>query len=245
MVIYPAIDISEGQCVRLHRGEMARKTVYGDDPAAMARSWVAAGAQVLHVVDLDGSFAGEPRNIGAVQAIIEAVDVPVQVGGGIRSRDTIEAYLALGAARVILGTSAVRDRRFCEAAFAEYGERIVVDVGARDGRVAVQGWAESTELDAVEFARSVAAAGARRIVFTDVMSDGALRGPNIPAQRRMAAALDIPVIASGGISTLTDVQAVAKLEPFGVEGLIIGRALYEGTVDLTEAIAAAAGQGHA
>ncbi|MBI2301145.1 MAG: 1-(5-phosphoribosyl)-5-[(5-phosphoribosylamino)methylideneamino]imidazole-4-carboxamide isomerase [Armatimonadetes bacterium] len=239
MIIFPAIDLSEGQCVRLHRGEMARKTVYSDDPAGMARKWVAAGGAWLHVVDLDGSFAGGPANLESVRAICGAAGVPVQVGGGVRDRATIETYLQAGVARVILGTAAVRDRAFAEAAIAEFGEQVVIDIGARDGKVAVQGWAEATKLDAVQFAREVEAAGARRIVFTDVHSDGASEGPNLAAQRRMAEALSIPLIASGGITTLADVAAVAELAPLGVEGLIIGRALYEGTVDLAEAIAVA------
>ncbi|MCC7493710.1 MAG: 1-(5-phosphoribosyl)-5-[(5-phosphoribosylamino)methylideneamino]imidazole-4-carboxamide isomerase [Fimbriimonadaceae bacterium] len=240
MLIFPAIDLSEGQVVRLHRGERAQKTVYSDDPAALARRWVAAGGQWLHVVDLDGSFDGQPRNLPAVRAILAAAEVPVQVGGGVRDRATIETYLAAGVARVILGTAAVRDRPFCEAALAAFGEQVVIDIGARDGLVAVQGWAERTRLDALQFAQEIATAGARRVVFTDVHSDGALQGPNVAAQRRLATALSIPVIASGGITTLDDVAAIAALAPLGVEGLIIGRALYEGTVDLADAIAVAA-----
>lgn len=234
MTIYPAIDLSCGQVVRLRRGELAHKTVYGDDPAAFARRWAEAGADWIHVVDLDGSFAGEPRNWSAVEAIAGA-GVRVQVGGGIRSMAAINRYLAAGVARVILGTSAVRDRPFAEAAMRRLGEQVVIDVGARDGRVAVQGWSEATDLDAVAFGREIEAAGARRIIFTDVHSDGALAGPNLPALRRLAAALSIPLIASGGVTTLDDVRAVAEV---GVEGLIIGRALYEGTVDLAAALAA-------
>jgi phosphoribosylformimino-5-aminoimidazole carboxamide ribotide isomerase len=236
MRIYPAIDLSEGQCVRLHRGDMAAKTVYSDDPAAVARRWAAAGAEFIHVVDLDGSFAGRPCNLDAVRAILAAGGLPVQVGGGVRDEATIRAYLDAGVTRVILGTAAVRDRGFVEAALATYGEALVIDIGARDGRVAVQGWAEATDLDAVEFAHAMQAAGARRLVFTDVLTDGASQGPNLEAQRRMAQALDIPLIASGGITTLADVAAIAAIESYGVEGLIIGRALYEGTVDLAEAI---------
>lgn len=239
MLVYPAIDLSEGQCVRLHRGEMQHKTVYGNDPAAMALKWVAAGGQFLHVVDLDGSFAGEPRNLPSVEAICQAAGIPVQVGGGIRTVKTIEQYFRVGVTRVILGTSAVRDREFTLAALERHGDRIVIDIGARDGRVAVQGWSEATDLDAVEFAQSLARVGACRFVFTDVSSDGAMAGPNLPAQQRMASALEIPVIASGGITTVEDVKAIAGLAGCGVEGMIIGRALYEGTIDLAEAIAAA------
>lgn len=239
MTVYPAIDLSEGQCVRLHRGDPARKTVYGADPAAMARRWVEAGGTFLHVVDLDGSFAGEPRNQAAVEAILQAAGVPVQVGGGIRSRAAIERYLDLGAARVILGTSAVRDRPFCEAALREFGQRLVLDIGARDGRVAVQGWSQATELDAVTFARELEQLGARRLVFTDVLSDGALAGPNLPALRRMAEAVAIPVIASGGVTTLDDLRALRGLQPLGIDGVILGRALYEGTLELSVAVAVA------
>jgi phosphoribosylformimino-5-aminoimidazole carboxamide ribotide isomerase len=236
--LYPAIDLSDGCCVRLHRGEMSAKTVYSDDPAATARRWAAAGATWLHVVDLDGSFAGRPANLDSVRAILGATDMRVQIGGGVRDAATVRTYLDAGVTRVILGTSAVRDRSFVEAALAEFGEALVIDIGARDGRVAVQGWSQATDLDAVEFALSMQAAGARRLVFTDVASDGALQGPNLAAQERMARALTIPLIASGGVTTLADVQAVAALGPLGVEGLIIGRALYEGTVELAEALGA-------
>lgn len=234
--VYPAIDLSEGAVVRLHRGEMAQKTIYGHDPAAMARRWAAAGAQWLHVVDLDGSFAGQPANLGSVKAILAATDMQVQVGGGVREAATIRTYLDAGVSRVILGTAAVRDRAFVEAALAEFGEALVIDIGARDGRVAVQGWSQATDLDAVEFAQTMQAAGARRFVFTDVHSDGAGEGPNLGAQERMARALGGGLIASGGITVLADVAAVAALAPLGVEGVIVGRALYAGTLDLAEAL---------
>lgn len=238
--IYPAIDLSAGQVVRLHRGEMAAKTVYSDDPAAFAGAWAEAGADFLHIVDLDGSFAGRPENLPAVRAILAATALPVQIGGGIRDLATIETYLEAGVARVILGTSAVRDRAFVEAALATYGPHVVIDIGARDGRVAVQGWAEATDLDALEFARQMEDAGALRFVFTDVASDGALQGPNVAAQRAMAETLTAPLIASGGVAVLDDVRALAALAPLGVEGVIIGRALYEGTIDLAAALAVAA-----
>jgi phosphoribosylformimino-5-aminoimidazole carboxamide ribotide isomerase len=241
MLIYPAIDLSEGQVVRLHRGAMSAKTVYSNDPAAFARRWAEAGARFIHVVDLDGSFAGRPRNLDAIQAILAATALKVQVGGGVRDLATIETYLEAGVARVILGTAAVRDRPFVEAALGRFGESLVIDIGARDGRVAVQGWAETTDLDAIQFALAMQAAGARRLVFTDVLSDGASEGPNLAAQRAMANAIDIPLIASGGITTIADVAAIAELGPLGVEGLIIGRALYEGTVELAEAITVASG----
>ncbi len=239
MLVYAAIDLSEGQVVRLHRGERERKTVYGDDPAAMARQWVEQGATFLHVVDLDGSFDGVPRNLDSVAAICAATGVPVQVGGGIRDGATIGQYFAAGVARVILGTAAVRDREFVAESLAAHGERIVMDIGARDGRVAVQGWAEATNLDAVAFAQDLERLGARRLVFTDVLSDGAMAGPNVAAQARMAGAVSLAVIASGGISTLDDVRRIAQLGPLGVEGMIIGRALYEGSIDLAQAIAVA------
>ena len=237
MIIFPAIDLSEGQVVRLHRGEMAQKTIYSDDPYDQAQQWIAQGGRYLHVVDLDGSFEGTPRNLGAVAMICQA-GVPVQVGGGVRDRDTVEAYLDAGVARVIIGTAAVRDRAFCEAALERFGDRIAIDIGARDGQVAVQGWSEKTSLDALEFAKSVEALGACRLVFTDVNSDGALEGPNLPAQERMARAVDIPVIASGGVTTADDVRKLAALEVFGIEGVIIGRALYEGTCTIADALQA-------
>lgn len=236
MTIYPAIDLSQGQCVRLHRGDLAAKTVYDDYPVNRARLWVACGGRFLHVVDLDGSFEGRPANLELVAQICRHAGVPVQVGGGIRGMDTIEQYFAAGAARVVLGTAAVRDPKLTKLALTRHGERVVIDVAARDGKVAVQGWSEATDLDAVEFAQRVQDLGAKRIVFTDVHTDGALQGPNLPALRRMAGALDLEVIASGGVTTLADVSAVAELEPLGVTGLIIGRALYEGTVALIPAI---------
>lgn len=239
MIVYAAIDLSEGQVVRLHRGERDRKTVYGDNPAAMARQWVEQGATFLHVVDLDGSFDGQPRNLDSVAGICSATGVPVQVGGGIRDAATIDQYFAAGVARVILGTAAVRDREFVAEALATHGERVVMDIGARDSRVAVQGWAEATNLDAVEFAQELERLGARRLVFTDVLSDGAMAGPNVAAQERMARAVDLAVIASGGISTLDDVRRIAHLGALGVEGMIIGRALYEGSIDLGQAIVVA------
>ncbi len=241
MQIYPSIDLSGGQVVRLHKGDLAQQTVYSDDPPAMARRWAAAGGTWLHVVDLDASFQGRPCHLAELQAIVAAIPIPVQVGGGVRSLETIATYFEAGVRRVILGTSAVQNRALLREALDTWGEGIVVDIGARDGKVAVRGWADVTSLDAVDFAREVAALGARRIVFTDVLSDGAMRGPNVPAQRRLAEALDIPVIASGGVTTLDDVAAIAALEPVGVEGLIIGRALYEGTVDLAEAVRIAGG----
>lgn len=238
MIVFPAIDLSEGQVVRLHRGEMNQKTVYHDDPYDQAQQWVDQGGRFLHVVDLDGSFQGTPRNLASVAAICQ-VGIPVQVGGGVRDRDTIEAYLDCGVTRVIIGTAAVRDRAFCEAALERFGDRLVIDIGARDGKVAVQGWSETTSLDVIEFAQTVAAAGACRLVFTDVQTDGALEGPNLAAQERMARAVDIPIIASGGVTTADDVARLALLEVFGVEGVIIGRALYEGTCKLADALKAA------
>jgi len=240
MLILPAIDLSEGQCVRLKRGRREEKTVYSDDPAAMARRWVAEGAQFLHVVDLDGAFAGEPRNLDVVAAIVEAVDVPVELGGGIRTLDTVEEVLASGVARVILGTSVVSDRAFVEAALDRFGEQVVIGLDAKDGRVAVAGWGEVTSWDALDLAREMQARGARRIIFTDIATDGMLTGPNVPAMERMVRAVDIPVIASGGVACLDDLRVLQMLEPLGLEGAIVGKALYEGTLRLPEALAALA-----
>lgn len=235
MILYPAIDLKDGQCVRLLRGEMTAATVFGDDPAAQARAFVAAGCQWLHLVDLNGAFAGRPVNGAAVEAILAAVPVPVQLGGGIRDRATLEAWLDKGVARVILGTAAVRDPDFVRAAARAHPGQVAVGIDARAGRVAVEGWAEATDIDAVDLARSFEDAGVAAIIYTDIDRDGALAGPNVPATAALAHAVGIPVIASGGIASLEDLRAL-RASGAPLDGAISGRALYEGRIDLAEAV---------
>ena len=235
--ILPAIDLRGGRCVRLFQGDYARETVHSDDPAAMARRWADAGARRLHVVDLDGSRMGKPQNLPVIRQIAAAVPVPVELGGGIRDRADVLAAFEAGVERVILGTAiATGDRTATDALLAEFGGRIVVGVDARDGRVAVQGWTETTELDPVTLAQELQSRGAQRLIHTDIGVDCTLTGPNLDGIRRMVEALSIPVIAAGGVSSADDVRRLAELEPLGLEGVIIGQALYTGAVRLEELV---------
>jgi len=227
--VIPAIDLKGGRCVRLRQGRMDEATVYGDDPAAWARKFEAAGAQWIHVVDLDGAFAGEPRNRDAVTAIVRAVKAKVEVGGGIRDLERIRAYLDAGAARVILGSAAVRDPELVAKAAAAFPGRVAVGIDAVRGKVAVQGWAEVTDVDASELARRMGAQGASAIIYTDIDRDGMQSGVNLDATRDVARAAAVPVFASGGVATLDDVRALLPLAADGVAGVITGRAVYEGT----------------
>ena len=236
MILFPAIDLKEGQCVRLLRGDMSAATVFGDDPAAQARSFAAAGCEWLHLVDLDGAFAGRPVNAEAVRAILAAVGVPVQLGGGIRDRATIEAWLEAGVARVILGTVTVEAPDLVRAAAAAHPGRIAVGLDARAGRVATRGWAETSETLATDLARRFEDAGIAAIIYTDIERDGAMAGPDVAATAALARAVDIPVIASGGVSSLADLIALRDAGP--VAGAITGRALYDGAIDLPQALAA-------
>lgn len=238
VTLYPAIDLKGGACVRLKRGEMSEATVYADDPAAQARAWQAAGFSWLHVVDLDGAFAGESRNGAAVRAILAAVTVPVQLGGGIRDMAAIEAWLAAGITRVILGSAAAKDPALTRAACRAFPGRIVLGIDARDGMVATEGWAETGSLSALDLARRYEDAGAAAIIFTDIARDGMLAGLNLAATEALARAVPIPVIASGGVASVEDVRAV-RASPAGIEGVILGRALYDGRLAPEEAIAAA------
>jgi phosphoribosylformimino-5-aminoimidazole carboxamide ribotide isomerase len=238
VILYPAIDLKDGQCVRLLRGDMARATVFNRDPADQARKFAAAGAQWIHVVDLDGAFAGKPKNAAAVDAILKAVPgIKVQLGGGIRDRATIKAWLDKGVARVVLGTAAVKNPELVKEACKEFSGRVALGIDAHQGKVAVEGWAESSSLSALELARRFADAGAAAIVYTDIERDGALEGVNLEATAELARAVKIPVIASGGISSLDD---IAALKAKGIPGAILGRALYDGRVDLQSALALAA-----
>lgn len=238
MIIYPAIDIKGGKCVRLLQGRMDDVTVYGDDPAAMARRWVEEGAEALHIVDLDGARDGRPVNLDSVLSVRAAVDVPLQVGGGIRSMEAAASYLGEGLDRVIIGTRAAVDAEFLASLCASYPGRVAVGIDARDGRVALKGWTEVTELEAVELALRVQDLGASTIIYTDIARDGMLQGPNIEATGALARRVSIPVIASGGVSRLEDIRRLKRLERDGVEGIIVGKALYEAAISLAEALAA-------
>ncbi len=235
MILYPAIDLKDGACVRLLRGDMDRATVFNDDPAAQARAFAEAGCRWLHLVDLNGAFAGHPVNAAAVEAILGAVSVPVQLGGGIRDRATLDLWLEKGVARAILGTAAVRDPDFVREAARAHPGRVAVGIDARGGRVAVAGWAEATEIEAADLARRFEDAGVAAIVYTDIDRDGAMGGPNIPATAALARAVSIPVIASGGVSSMADLAAL-KACGAPLDGVISGRALYDGRIELAAAI---------
>ena len=239
MNLYPAIDLKEGACVRLLRGEMDRATVFNTDPGDQARRFIAAGCRWIHVVDLNGAFAGAPVNADAVTAILAAArdsDARVQLGGGIRDMATIDSWLARGVARVVLGTAALKDPDLVARACARHPGRIAVGIDARGGKIAVEGWAETSDVTALELARRFEDRGAAAIVFTDIDRDGALGGPNIAATAALARAVDIPLIASGGISTLDDLIRLKAVAAPGIEGAISGRALYDGRIDLTRAV---------
>lgn len=245
MILFPAIDLKEGRVVRLYKGAMEQATVYGEDPAAQAQAFQRAGFRWLHLVDLDGAFAGEPRNAAAVEAILAAATLPVQLGGGIRDMATVERWLALGVKRVILGTAAVRDPAFVKEACRAFPGRIVVGVDAKEGFVAVAGWAETSSLSALELAERFKDAGVAALLYTDVSRDGALTGVNAAATAELARASGLPVIASGGVAGLEDIRRLKALaatvtEGPGIEGVVIGRALYDGRLDPTEALAEAA-----
>lgn len=241
LTLYPAIDLKAGQVVRLKRGEMAEATVYADDPAAQARRFADAGFAWLHVVDLDGAFAGRPTNAAAVRAILAAAPgLKVQLGGGIRSMAVAEAWLAAGVARIILGSAAVKDPDFVCAACRAFPGRVVLGIDARDGRVAAEGWAETTEVDAIDLARRFEDSGAAAVIYTDIARDGMLEGVNLAATAALARAVRLPVIASGGVAGLEDLKALrAAAAP--IEGVIIGRALYDGRIDPAAALAVAGG----
>lgn len=239
MLIIPAIDLKEGKCVRLERGVMSTATIYSDDPAATARRWEAEGAKLLHVVDLDGAFAKKPKNYDAVGAIVDAVNVPVQVGGGVRTIETLSAYLELGVERLVMGTAAHKDSDILVAACEKFPGKVVLGIDSRKGRVAVEGWSQTTGMESGELAAKFENLMLAAIVYTDISKDGMQTGPNIEATRQLARAVSIPVIASGGVGNMAHIQALLPLEQDGVVGVIVGRALYAGSLDLKEAIALA------
>ena len=241
MLIIPAVDIKEGRCVRLLQGREDSETVFSDDPSAMAERWESEGAEFLHVVDLDGAFRKGPQNMEAVRRILERVQIPVQLGGGIRSMETISTFLELGVNRVILGTEAIRNPSLVEQACQAFPDQIIVGIDSRKGMVAIEGWTETTDQEAVEMAKGLEGLGLAGIVFTDIHKDGMKSGPNIEETERMAEAVSIPIIASGGVSDINDIRALARLEPLGVVGVITGRALYDGRLNLKEALAVATG----
>ena len=241
MILFPAIDLKDGQCVRLKLGEMSQATVFNDDPAAQARAFEGQGFRYLHVVDLNGAFAGKPVNARAVEAILRTVQMPVQLGGGIRDLATVEMWLGKGIRRVILGTVAVRDPGLVREACRRFPGRVAVGIDARGGNVAVEGWAETSELAAVDLARRFEDAGVAAIIYTDIDRDGVLKGLNLPATLALADAVAIPVIASGGLAGLDDIRALLQPQYAKLQGAITGRALYDGRLDAKAALALLSG----
>jgi len=237
MLIIPAIDLKDGQCVRLKQGDMQDATIYSENPAEMARHWLVQGARRLHVVDLNGAVAGRPRNEGAIRAIVEAVgdSLPVQLGGGIRDLDTIERYLDLGVAYVIIGTAAVKNPGFLQDACTAFSGHIIVGLDAKEGKVAVEGWSKMTRHDVIDLARKFQDYGVEAVIYTDIGRDGMLSGVNIEATVNLAQQLSVPVIASGGLTGLADIEALCKVESEGITGVITGRAIYQGTIDFKKA----------
>ncbi|WP_018388517.1 1-(5-phosphoribosyl)-5-[(5-phosphoribosylamino)methylideneamino]imidazole-4-carboxamide isomerase [Ancylobacter sp. FA202] len=241
MILFPAIDLKDGKCVRLQQGDMARATIFNHDPAQQAAQFEAQGFRYLHIVDLDGAFAGQPVNAAAVERILEAVGMPVQLGGGIRDIARVEDWLEKGITRVILGTAAVRDPAFVKEAARRFPGRVAVGLDAKDGRVAVEGWAETSDLTALELAQRFEDAGVSAIIYTDIARDGLLKGLNLDATIALADAISIPVIASGGLASMDDVTALLEPRAAKLEGAITGRALYDGRLDPRAALALVAG----
>ncbi len=236
MLLIPAIDLKEGKCVRLRQGRMEDDTVFSDDPVAVAGRWVEAGAKRLHLVDLDGAFAGKPRNASVIHAIVEAYpDVPVQIGGGIRDEDTIEAYLEAGVQYVIIGTKAVSEPHFVRDVALEFPGHIIIGLDAKDGKVAIDGWSKLSRHDVIDLAQKFEAQGVSAIIYTDISRDGMMQGVNVEATAKLARAVNIPIIASGGITNIDDIRALGTVAHEGITGAITGRAIYEGTLDFAEA----------
>ena len=236
MMIIPAIDIKNGKCVRLLQGRMDAETVFSNDPSAMARQWQDQGAEMLHVVDLNGAIEKSPQNLSSIQKIIESIHIPVQVGGGIRDLKTIQQYFDIGIAKVVIGTEAIRNPQLVRQACKDHPGCIVVGIDARKGRVAIEGWTQTTDILAIDLARQFEDYGVAAINFTDIHRDGMQTGPNIEETRQLAEAVCIPIVASGGVSTLEEIRALLPLSESGVIGVITGKALYSGTLNLKEAI---------
>jgi phosphoribosylformimino-5-aminoimidazole carboxamide ribotide isomerase len=237
VILFPAIDLKDGHCVRLEQGDMARATVFNRDPAAQAEAFAAQGFEYLHVVDLDGAFAGKPMNAAAVERIVAAISIPLQLGGGIRDSATVAGWLGKGVARVIIGTAAVRNPSFVRQAARDFPGRVAVGLDARDGKVAVEGWAQTSELSALDLARRFEDAGVAAIVYTDIARDGMLKGLNLDATIALAETVSIPVIASGGLASLADINALLHPRARKLAGAIAGRALYDGRLDAVAALA--------
>ena len=236
MLLIPAIDLKEGKCVRLRQGRMEDDTVFSDDPVAVAGRWVDAGARRLHLVDLDGAFAGKPKNAEVIHAIVQAYpNVPVQIGGGIRDEDTIQAYLEAGVEYVIIGTKAVSEPHFVRDVAIEFPGHIIVGLDAKDGKVAIDGWSKLSRHDVIDLAKKFEAQGVSAIIYTDISRDGMMQGVNVEATANLARAINIPVIASGGITNIDDIRALGEVAHEGIMGAITGRAIYEGTLDFAEA----------
>ncbi len=236
VIVIPAIDLKDGKCVRLAQGDFQRVTVYSEDPVEVAEQWQEQGAQRIHVVDLDGSLAGSPRNMSAILEVVKAVSIPVELGGGIRDMKTVDFYIRNGVKWVILGTAALKNQEFVRDACREFSERIIVGIDARNGLVAVQGWTEKTSEPAADIARRYEDYGLAAIVYTDIQRDGMETGVNLEATRILAEAVNIPIIASGGVACLGDIERVMNLEPVGIMGVIVGKALYTGGLNLKAAI---------
>lgn len=237
MIVIPAIDLKEGKCVRLLQGRMEDATVYGDDPGEMARRFEDMGAELIHVVDLDGAFAGSQKNLDSIKRILDSVGIPIEVGGGIRNMAAIEGLLGLGVSRVILGTVAVEDPGLLMLACKKYPGRIVAGIDAKDGMVAVRGWDDVSSVQAEDLARKMEDAGVSAIIYTDIARDGMLTGHNIEATMHLAGHVQVPIVASGGVKDISDIKELMRIEELGIEGVITGKAIYEGTLGLSEAIA--------
>lgn len=239
MIIFPAIDIRGGKCVRLLKGDFAKETVFSDKPEDMAKKWQAQGAAFLHLVDLDGALKGKSQNLATVEKILAAVDIPVELGGGIRTMENIDEVLKLGVRRVILGSVAVRSPELVREACAKYGDRIVVGIDAKDGIVAVDGWGVSGNVEATVLAKEMKKAGVKTIIYTDISRDGTLAGVNVEATAKLARESGVNIVASGGVKSIDDIKALKPYEKDGIEGVIVGKSIYMGTLDLAEAIAIA------
>ena len=242
MLIIPAIDIKEGKCVRLREGQLEDMEVFSDDPILMAVKWVNKGAKMLHAVDLDGAFYGKLTNISVIERIVKMINVPVQVGGGIRSYKEVKKLLDLGVSRIILGTILWKDKTLTKKLFEDFSEKIIAGIDARDGYVAIEGWQNITSVDALDFAKEMEGLGAQRIIYTDIKRDGTLKGPNISNIEKMVKNVNIPLICSGGIASLDDIKKLKRFETKGLEGVILGKALYKGNIFLEEAIKIAQGK---